>query len=224
MDSAILAKAKVTLPHHAQLTTCKRENNSICFVISGVLTLEALLHDGRRQVLGFRYPGDLAPSALRHVLPASNIVAAIDAELIDLSKLSRDTACAASAEEIKQCITDAKKRERERATLQTLILGRLTSEERIASFLLEIILRGGRCQADRILFPFPMTREDIADYLCLNADTVSRLLSRVRKQQVFTLIGTRQAFTTNIHKICDMTPLAAVIIHCYGAGQESLLA
>lgn len=95
MDSAILAKAKVTLPHHAQLTTCKRENNSICFVISGVLTLEALLHDGRRQVLGFRYPGDLAPSALRHVLPASNIVAAIDAELIDLSKLSRDAACAA---------------------------------------------------------------------------------------------------------------------------------
>ena len=69
-----------------------------------------------------------------------------------------------------------------------LLLGRKTSLERVAAFLLEM---------DRRLSPagviaLPMTRRDIADYLGLTMETVSRALSALQKKGFLKFLGQTQ--------------------------------
>lgn len=60
-------------------------------------------------------------------------------------------------------------------------LGRLDSTERVILFLAEMVVRTkGRCVSDSTV-TLPMSREDIADYLGLNTETVSRIMSRLKK-------------------------------------------
>jgi CRP/FNR family transcriptional regulator, anaerobic regulatory protein len=58
-----------------------------------------------------------------------------------------------------------------------LLLGRKTARERLASFLLLQSRQGLPCGHSRLRFTLPMTRSDIADYLGLTIETVSRTLT-----------------------------------------------
>lgn len=74
-----------------------------------------------------------------------------------------------------------------RAQEHLLVLGRQSAAERVAAFLLDIADRQGRL--DRI--ELPMSRTDIADYLGLTIETVSRVFSKLKEQGVIGLIGLR---------------------------------
>ena len=65
---------------------------------------------------------------------------------------------------------------------QMLLLGRKTARERLASFLVMQSHQGPTCQPARSRFALPMTRGDIADYLGLTIETVSRTLTRFRTE------------------------------------------
>jgi CRP/FNR family transcriptional regulator len=65
---------------------------------------------------------------------------------------------------------------------QMLLLGRKTARERLASFLLLQSRQGLTCGRARRRFTLPMTRNDIADYLGLTIETVSRTLTRLRNE------------------------------------------
>jgi CRP/FNR family nitrogen fixation transcriptional regulator len=70
-----------------------------------------------------------------------------------------------------------------RAQEHLLVLGRQNSVERVAAFLLEMSQRqGGLPQVE-----LPMSRTDIADYLSLTIETVSRVLSRLKQKGVIRL-------------------------------------
>ncbi len=60
-------------------------------------------------------------------------------------------------------------------------LGRLDSYERVAQFFYEIAVKTGQNRGKGVQVPLPMTREDIADYLGINTETVSRVISRLKK-------------------------------------------
>jgi CRP/FNR family nitrogen fixation transcriptional regulator len=68
----------------------------------------------------------------------------------------------------------------EHAENHMLLLGRKTSLERVAAFLVEM---DGRLAATGIM-ALPMSRRDIADYLGLTLETVSRALSRLQRAGV----------------------------------------
>jgi len=72
---------------------------------------------------------------------------------------------------------------------QMLLLGRKTARERLASFFLMQSRHGLPCGHARDRFTLPMTRGDIADYLGLTMETVSRTLTRLRSENLIEMVS-----------------------------------
>ncbi len=69
----------------------------------------------------------------------------------------------------------------EQTSRHVATLGRLDSTERVILFLAEMARRQNTAPESGGCVALPMSREDIADYLGLNAETVSRIMSRLKK-------------------------------------------
>ena len=67
-----------------------------------------------------------------------------------------------------------------------LLLGRKSAEEKVATFLVSFAQRLGAGPGGRVAFRLPMTRQDMADYLGLTIETVSRTLTRLRQEGLIT--------------------------------------
>jgi len=139
-------------------------------VLSGTVRTYKILSDGRRQVGGFYLPGDIfgLEFADEHTLSAEAIS---DAKVLVI-KRSALTALAARDPSIAQQLFALTGRELHRVQDRTLLLIK-NARERVASFLLEM---AGRASENNTI-ELPMSRQDIADYLGLTIETVSRTLT-----------------------------------------------
>jgi CRP/FNR family transcriptional regulator len=72
---------------------------------------------------------------------------------------------------------------------QMLLLGRKTARERVASFLIGLSAREARLGTPSGHVQLPMTRTDIADYLGLTTETVSRVVTEFRRRGLIRLGG-----------------------------------
>ena len=159
-------------------------------ILSGVLKLYKLLPDGRRQITGFVYAGDFLGIASIGI--ASISIHSYSAEAVSEVSLCRFPRAKlyrlfdrypALQRRLLGIATD----ELTAAQDQMLLLGRKTAAEKLASFLLSLAHRmaprGSKNDDADIAgpVPVPMTRSDIADYLGLTVETVSRTLSRLKK-------------------------------------------
>ncbi len=70
-----------------------------------------------------------------------------------------------------------------------LLLGRGTAEERFAEFVISWRARAGRRGALSNLVLLPMSRKDIADYLGLTIETISRMITRLERERVIRVIS-----------------------------------
>jgi len=152
----------------------------------GVARLYKLLPDGRRQVVGFALPGDflgVAPSD-RYNFSAD----AIDA--VSVCRLSRE----AFLHFIEQRphflfrINELAARELMLAQEHMLLLGRRTAEEKVAAFLVGWRGRLAHIGDERQTISLPMSRQDIADYLGLTIETVSRTLTRFEREKMLVIV------------------------------------
>jgi CRP-like cAMP-binding protein len=69
---------------------------------------------------------------------------------------------------------------------ERLLLGRKSAAEKVATFLVTFAHRLGHGSSGPIALRLPMTRHDMADYLGLTIETVSRTLTRLRQEGVIT--------------------------------------
>jgi CRP/FNR family transcriptional regulator, anaerobic regulatory protein len=172
-----------------------------CFynVTGGTARLYKLLPDGRRQITGFAYAGDFLGLAISTAYAFS--AEAIEPVRIcrfsrqDLRRLLNDFP------EMEKRLLDAASNELVAAQEQMLLLGRKTARERLASFL----LRQDRYGQDERHLCLRMTRSDIADYLGLTIETVSRTFTRLRKEG---LIDIPEPSTINIQNRAALIQLA----------------
>jgi CRP/FNR family transcriptional regulator len=69
-----------------------------------------------------------------------------------------------------------------------LLLGRRSAEEKVVAFLLNLQARYSRIGAASATVPLPMSRQDIADYLGLTIETVSRTLTRLAREKLLVIV------------------------------------
>ncbi|MDP1631014.1 MAG: helix-turn-helix domain-containing protein [Caulobacter sp.] len=165
-------------------------------VASGAVRTTRLLSDGRRQIGEFYFPGDifgLEPGP-DHRFSAE---ALCDSEIVMVKRTALRGEREAAAD-LERMIWIATLRELERAQEHVLLLGRKTACERVASFLLDIVGRtGGRGD-------LPMGRQDMADYLGLTIETVSRMLTQLQSNSVVEFDALRRFKISNPQAIARL--------------------
>lgn len=103
-----------------------------------------------------------------------------------------------------------------RANLHIARLASLSSEARVAAFLLELALRTGRVTNDTVTCDLPLSRCDIADYLSLNADTLSRIMTRLKTRGSVATIGRSRAIVKSIKRLCKEVPICRATVALHG--------
>jgi CRP/FNR family transcriptional regulator len=194
LDSEALRKFKESGPiaHYDSGDTVVFEGDpagSVYSLATGLLRLSKLLPDGRRQIAGFLFPGDFLGITLEeeHAFTAEAVA---PSSLCKFARRHFDSFAAAHPE-LERRLYAVAAHELAAARQQLVLLGRKTATERIASFLL---ILAGRCHSQcGEEIAFPMSRADIADYLGLRIETVSREISGLKAARVIQLTG-RQSF------------------------------
>jgi CRP/FNR family transcriptional regulator len=83
-----------------------------------------------------------------------------------------------------------------------LLIGKRTARQRVASFLLDISLRYQRRRLSPTSFRLPMSRTDIASYLALSAETISRVIGGLRKDDIVSFDG-KNVEILDLHQLCE---------------------
>jgi CRP/FNR family transcriptional regulator, anaerobic regulatory protein len=161
--------------------------DAVFTITKGTIRLSKLLADGRRQIAGFLFPGDFLGLTVEdaHLFTAEAVGAA---ELCRFPRV-RFEAFLDEHPHMERRLFALAAHELAAARLQVVLLGRKTATEKVVSFLLML---GTKCRhegglADEI--DLPMTRSDIADYLGLRIETVSREITALKTRQLIRLTG-----------------------------------
>ncbi|MGF1593990.1 MAG: helix-turn-helix domain-containing protein [Kiloniellaceae bacterium] len=164
-------------------------NDSLYDVAAGALSLSKLLPDGRRQVVGFRFAGDLLGlSAGREHAFSAEALAPVSLYRFDRRGFAQ---LSIAHPEVERRLLSLASDELLRAQEHLLILGRKTATERLASVLIWLVRRIGRQDRDGWRVDLPMTRTDLADYIGLTTETVSRTFAHLRGEGVIYTYGVR---------------------------------
>ena len=159
-------------------------------VISGSVRTYKVLADGRRQIGAFYLPGDIFGLEMGddHSFSAEAIT---DSNIL-IIKRSTVVALAARDNNVARQLWTLTGQELKRVQDHILLLIK-TAQERVASFLLEM---AARMSGDKA-FELPMSRQDIADYLGLTIETVSRTLTHLENTAAIELPSSRQVVLRN---------------------------
>ncbi len=174
-------------------------------ITSGAVRVYKLLPDGRRQIVGFLFSGDFLGLATG------------DRYAFSAEALSTGSACRFQKKsyrkmlveqpDLETALLDRASHELQAAHNQMLLLGRKTAVERLASFLADLAARDRRAGGAGRIIQLPMTRAEIADYLGLTTETVSRVTSRLKTRGVIRLLSLH---SLSIEKPAELAELAGL--------------
>lgn len=165
-------------------------------VLSGAVRTIRMLSDGRRQIVEFHLPGDVfgLDGEVRHALGAEAVGETVLQVVRRSTFLNNGMEGAGSAMQVLL-------HKFLRAQAHMLLLGRHTACERVAAFLLDF---QGRTEGSTV--DLPMSRQDIADYLGLTIETVSRTFTQLQSANLIDLESCRRVILRNVaalERICE---------------------
>lgn len=154
---------------------------SVYAVRSGALKAYKTTDDGREQVTGFYFPGEiLGMDGISNNTHASSARALETSSVCEIpfSSLEQLTTLMPS---LQRHFFQLMSREITEDQLLITLLSKNSAEERVAALLLSISSRNARRKLSATHFRLPMSRLDIGNYLGLTVETVSRVLGRMQK-------------------------------------------
>jgi CRP/FNR family transcriptional regulator, nitrogen fixation regulation protein len=159
-------------------------------VVTGAVRTCKILSDGRRQIGGFYLPGDIFGLEVSkdhqfsaEAVNAVTVLVIRRNAVVSLAERDCDAACE---------LWSFTGRELRRAQEHMLLLVK-SAQQRVASFLLEMSKRLAATDAIEL----PMSRQDIADYLGLTIETVSRTMTQLVSEQTIGLPSSRRIVLRN---------------------------
>jgi CRP/FNR family transcriptional regulator, anaerobic regulatory protein len=176
--------------------------NSYFKVIRGIIRSCKFLSDGRRLISDFYLPGDFfGLTGEGENLWSAEAVTAVT--LVRWTRKSVD-GLAAQHPAVGKCLRSMVNEDIASAQEHMLLLGRKDATEKVASFLLMMADRGGDPQRVSL----PMTRLDIADYLGLTIETVSRTVTQLRSRRLIRVQDSHDVIFLNRDAIEDLANAA----------------
>ncbi|BAM88408.1 nitrogen fixation regulation protein FixK [Bradyrhizobium oligotrophicum S58] len=169
-------------------TVFAQEDTSSCFynLLDGVMRLYKLLPDGRRQIVGFVLPGDFVgmTTEQRHGFSADAIgpITVCQFAKVPFSRFAEDKP------NLLRRMNELAVQELNHARDHMVLLGRRSAEEKVATFLVSWRDRLVELRGPSNIVPLPMSRQDIADYLGLTIETVSRTFTKLEREGIIAIL------------------------------------
>ena len=174
-------------------------------ITEGNVKIYQLLDDGRIQIIGFLYPGDFFGTYKNNKYNYSaeaigNLrVCVFDQRVLDKYMDQNPILAKELLNETSYELTLAQDR--------MTVMGRLNAIEKIAIFLINISNQRKRIGWQSNPISLSMTRQDIADYLGLTIETVSREISKLKASNIIKIISSKQLFINDIEKLKQISKL-----------------
>lgn len=219
LDELAQRATRIATRRHQRIALAGAPDETLFLIRKGLFLSRAAIPDSHRNILGILYPGDIAHALAIPALDRTEITAASDSGEIwrlrgyDVQELQEMDASLA------RMITDRLAEKAARLALHNAVIGSLTGDERVAALMMELALRTGRHTPAGIEFEMPMSRTDIADHLALNADTVSRIVSRMRSKGLISVSARNSLSCRSLDDLARACPLADALARTYGGAR-----
>ncbi|OYX12680.1 MAG: transcriptional regulator [Rhizobiales bacterium 32-66-8] len=189
-ETVIALSSIIQFPRNAEVFGEDEPADYVYVVLSGVVRICKLLGDGRRQIETFCLAGD----AFGWETGDRNRFSAEAVSECRLARIKRSILFARASDdpELSQAMWLLTMAELHRAQEHLLLLGRKTAHERVATFLIDLARRSCRAGANANEVTLAMSRQDIADYLGLTIETVSRTLTSLEESALISLVSSRR--------------------------------
>lgn len=202
-DELLALSAHTRLVNHEagdELAGEKMPAESYATVIYGVVKLTKTLEDGRQQIVGLQFAPDLL-GRLNADENAVSVEAASDVNLCRIPKVALERMVKSNPALAERLMTQTL-RELDEARDWMVTLGRKTAAEKVASFLLLIATHlDPEATGDRRQFDLPLSRADIADFLGLTIETVSRQMSKLKADGIIAIVANRHIDVPKLSKL-----------------------
>ncbi|CCB64582.1 putative transcriptional regulator, Crp/Fnr family [Hyphomicrobium sp. MC1] len=171
-----------------------------------------------RVITALFYPGDVLVPELQPPLSNLALVSQRPAEFWKLTA-SAFAEEAARDSQLWQTIFARINDQNARAQMHAAEMSILNSEERVAAFLIEAGTRLGISSGGMIAYELPLSRYSIADYLSLNADTISRTFSAFNTARIIERRGRFQIVVRDWRALMERCPMSEAIVAAHGNGR-----
>lgn len=178
---------------------------------SGVVTARVSMANHPAGLITLFFPGDVITVGAVPCFSERVLVAATTAEVLRL-KAKPFIRLLASDAELLTAYDRQRDRQLARAALHATILATLDGPQRLAAFLIEMTLEIGVPAGTAVAIELPLSRTEIAQYLALNADTLSRIVSRFKADGLIAQKSRHQVSLKNWRAIADLCPVTPALL------------
>lgn len=187
----------------SELVGDSTEIHNYANVMRGVVKLSKVLEDGRQQLVGLQF----APDFLGRLFATESVVTAEAASEVDLCVVPKKALESMLTEHpaLERRLMQQTLRELDEARDWMVTLGRKTAQEKVASFLHLIAAHADpNRRGETVRFELPLSRADIADFLGLTIETVSRQMTKLRQIGVIHIENNRNVEVTDMERLREL--------------------
>jgi CRP/FNR family transcriptional regulator len=211
---ATLAEADATtlrLRQNQQIPLAPAQDDRVFAIRSGVIAAIAETAGNSPGVISLYFPGDVIKFGAIPCFSDCALIAGSNADALRLrwttlsGLLARDQELFAAYDRLRD-------RQMARAAIHATVVATLDGPQRLAAFLIEMALEVGIAYGDAVAIDLPLTRTQIAQYLALNPDTLSRLMSRFKADGLIWQKSRHQISLRNLPAVSAMCPVTAALL------------
>lgn len=195
-----------------QQLAIKIDNRETAYILLTGQAMVGYFENGdRARVLNLLFAGDCFRSSFAPPLPSAALMANGPAEFV---RLPYETLFQMFEDDVEpmRIFQERAARLQARMAMHVAVLTSLSGEERVATFLADHALRCGVWNGTQVSFELLLSRADMASYLALNADTLSRIMSRLKADGAIATLGRSRVMVRDFDVLLQRSPFADALV------------